>query len=61
MQGSAIYLGCRSRGTSISLPAGIGRAALIPPEGGNPGLFGLSAHGVYQAALLTQGTGGLLL
>ena len=61
MPGSAIYLGCRSRGTSISLPAGIGRAALIPPESGNPGLFGLSARGVYQAALLTHGTGGLLL
>lgn len=61
MPGSAIYLGCRSRGTSISLPAGIGRTALIPPEGGNPGLFGLSARGVYQAALLTHGTGGLLL
>ncbi len=57
---SAIYLGSRSRETSIDLPAGIKRAALIPSEDGNPSLFGLSARGVYQAASLTRGTGGLL-
>lgn len=58
---SAIYLGSRSRVTSIDLPAGIKRAALIPSEDGNPGLFGLSARRVYQAAPLTRSTGGLLL
>jgi len=57
---SAIYLGSTSRWTSIDLPAGIGRTVLIPPEGGNPGLFDLSARGVYQAAPLTRNTGGPL-
>ena len=51
---STIYLGPRSHAASIDLPSGIGRAALIPPCDGNPGIHGLSAHGVYQAALLTQ-------
>lgn len=52
---SAIYLGSRSRVTSIDLPAGIGRAVLFLPEGGSPGLFGLSARRVYQAAIITDG------
>ena len=50
---SAIDLGPRSRAASIDLPAGIGRAALFPSEDGSPGLFGLSAHGVYQAGTIT--------
>ncbi len=60
MRYSAICLGFRSRGTSINLPAGIGRAALFLPESRNPGLFGLSARRVYQAATLTRSTGGRL-
>ena len=60
---AAIHLDLPSPAGSSSLPAGIGRAALKRlrwpfPEG--TGRLGLAPGGVYRAAPVTRGAGGLL-
>jgi len=56
---SIIYLGPRSREASIDLPSGSGGQP-SPALRRSPGIHGLSARGVYQAAPLTRHAGGLL-
>src|SRR5450759_4284886 len=61
---TAIHLGLPLPAASCGLPASIGRAALKhsrrhrAPEGASP--FDLAPGGVYQAARITPGAGGLL-
>ena len=59
---STIYLGLPSPTGSSNLPARIERTTLSPEPCGTrrPGLFGLTAREVYQAADVATGTGGLL-